>query len=84
MSENSSESAAAWDAIQPGHGIVAVDPQWAADQGVMESHRHPKDDTKSVYVIEAYHALHCLVRIPVDASRICIDAIYQYNPRDAS
>lgn len=61
MSENETEAAKAWDNIEAGHGLVAVDPQWAASQDLPHTMGHPKDSSKVVYVIEAYHEIHCLV-----------------------
>jgi len=60
MSENETEADSAWDAIQAGHGDVAIDPGWAAARGYPPSWPHPKHPDKEVYVIEAYHAIHCL------------------------
>ena len=62
MSENETEAAAAWDSIEAGHGLVAIDPQWAAALDLPASFQHPYDSSKVIYVIGAYHAIHCLVR----------------------
>ena len=61
MSENETEAAQAWSAIEPGHGVVALDPQWAAINSLPATKAHPIDSDKAVYIIEAYHAIHCLV-----------------------
>lgn len=37
-----------------------MDPLWAASKGLPETLIHPRDSTKRIYVIEAYHAIHCL------------------------
>lgn len=59
---NESVSAdAAWDAIVPAHGIVAVDKQWAEERQLPLSMELPSDNSKQVYILEAYHMLHCLV-----------------------
>lgn len=50
-----------WDEIIPGHGVVAVDHEWAARKGFPKSMSLLSDDTKGVYVIDAYHQIHCLV-----------------------
>jgi hypothetical protein len=60
-SEDEEVAAAAWEGIEAGHGDVAVDPAWAAQQGLQPSYEHPYMPGKSVYIIEAYHAVHCLV-----------------------
>lgn len=61
-SPNETIAAAAWDSIQSGHGDVIVDPEWAAKQGLPPSFEHPFMPGKSVYILEAYHMIHCLVR----------------------
>lgn len=60
-SPNETIAAAAWDGIQSGHGDVIVDPDWAAKQGLPPSFEHPFMPGKSVYILEAYHMIHCLV-----------------------
>lgn len=55
------EEDASWKAIEAGHGLVSVTPEWAADRNLPDSLIHPRDPTKRVYVIEAYHSIHCLV-----------------------
>ena len=65
MSSNSTEADMAWDAIEPGHGVVALDRTYAKAQGLLESSYHPREKYKVVYLIEAYHAMHCLVRPPL-------------------
>jgi hypothetical protein len=51
----------AWDEIKPGHGVVALDQQWAAAQGLPASMSLPSDNSKGVYILDAYHQIHCLV-----------------------
>lgn len=63
MSENETEAAAAWDSIEAGHGLVAIDPQWAAARDLPPSFQHPLNPSKVIYIVEAYHAIHCLVRL---------------------
>jgi hypothetical protein len=52
-----------WDAIIPDHGVVALDRTWAEERGLMRSMYMPSNPQKVVYVLEAYHQLHCLVSI---------------------
>jgi hypothetical protein len=52
-----------WDAIIPDHGIVALDRTWAEERGLMRSMYLPSNPQKVMYVLEAYHQLHCLVSI---------------------
>ncbi|KAI1455385.1 hypothetical protein F4805DRAFT_459765 [Annulohypoxylon moriforme] len=57
---NRSDADNLWDEINPAHGIVSVDRDWAAAQGWPLSGYYPGDKTKAVYLLEAYHLLHCI------------------------
>ena len=59
--KNETEVNALWDAIKPSHGFVAMDEKWAADRHWPETMRLPGDQSKRVFLLEAYHQLHCLV-----------------------
>jgi hypothetical protein len=50
-----------WENITPAHGIVALDHIWAAQKHLPASMNLPSDYDKGVYIIDAYHQLHCLV-----------------------
>ena len=52
-----------WDNILPAHGIVAVDHGWAAERHLPATMTLPSNSSKGVYIIDAYHQLHCLVSI---------------------
>ena len=64
MSENKTETDEAWNAIEAGHGDVVINPGYAAERGLPETIVHPRDPSKSLYIIEAYHAIHCIVCDP--------------------
>jgi len=49
-----------WEDILPSHGFVAIDRDEAAELGYPESMYLPGDKGKGVYLLEAYHQLHCL------------------------
>ena len=51
-----------WKAINAAHGYVAVDHQWAAENGLLSADDWAGDASKGIYMIEAYHAIHCIVR----------------------
>lgn len=51
----------AWNDVVPSHGIVAVDHKWAAERMLPASHNLPCDHSKGVYILDAYHQIHCLV-----------------------
>lgn len=59
--KNATKVDALWDAILPSHGFVAMDTQWAKRRQWPDSMRLPSDESKSVYLLEAYHQLHCIV-----------------------
>ena len=52
-----------WDDVLPAHGIVAVDHGWAAERRMPATMSLPSDSSKGVYIIDAYHQLHCLVSV---------------------
>jgi len=52
---------ALWDNITPAHGIVAVEHRWAAERQLPATISLPSDPSKGVYIIVAYHQMHCLV-----------------------
>ena len=60
---NHSDSDELWDAIDPSHGFVAMDREWAAQRQWPVTMYLPSDRSKGVYLLEAYHQLHCLVRL---------------------
>ena len=60
---NDTELDSLWDAILPSHGVIAVDREWAAKRSWPDSMQWPSDERKSVYLLEAYHQIHCIVRL---------------------
>ncbi|GLA81336.1 hypothetical protein AtubIFM56815_004980 [Aspergillus tubingensis] len=68
--QNHSDADQLWAAINPAHGIIAVDRQWAAQNHWPESMTMPDDDSKGVYLLEAYHQLHCLVSLRFPNSNV--------------
>lgn len=58
---NFTETDALWDDINPAHGFIAMDRKWAKSQKWPDSMHLPSDDSKNVYLLEAYHLLHCVV-----------------------
>ncbi|KAF4637732.1 hypothetical protein G7Y89_g335 [Cudoniella acicularis] len=57
---NETESNQAWDAILPGLGVVAVEEEYATAHNLPDTVEMPGGDGKLLYVIEAYHAIHCV------------------------
>ncbi|KAI0436033.1 hypothetical protein F4803DRAFT_557407 [Xylaria telfairii] len=57
---NRSNADSLWGEINPAHGVVSVDRKWAAAQGWPLSGYYPGSKEKAVYLLEAYHLLHCI------------------------
>lgn len=53
----------AWNSIDFSAGMIAIDDKEAAELGLPRSQRFPWDDSKGIYLLNAYHNLHCLVGI---------------------
>lgn len=49
-----------WDSIVWTHGLIAVDQEWAKSQNWPETMARPNNGTQAVYLLEAYHEVHCL------------------------
>ena len=79
MSENETVANAAWDAIEAGHGDVAIDPKYAAKHGLPPTIAHPRDPSKLFYIIESYHSIHCLVRWLSPRSPACSVVSFPLN-----
>lgn len=61
ISENLTEANLAWDAIRTDLAAVALDSQWIESHNLAPSMRSPTDAMKHIYILEAYHVLHCVV-----------------------
>lgn len=64
VSSDEDEASEAWESILAGHGVVAIEPEYAAAKSLPNTVVLPNSGGKLTYVIEAYHAIHCIVRIP--------------------
>ncbi|KAF7860757.1 hypothetical protein EAF04_008275 [Stromatinia cepivora] len=91
--KDSEAISAAWDRIVPAHGFVAVDREWAEEHNLPASMSLPSDSSKGVYVIDAYHQVHCITiirktlsevasgqdpSVPLQHSWHCFDSLLQY------
>ncbi|CAK3814415.1 Hypothetical predicted protein [Lecanosticta acicola] len=77
------QSDALWNGINPAHGFVAIDREQAASKGWPESMYLPSDHSKGVYLLEAYHQLHCL-KIVRQTFREAVQRLpYTYDPHHA-
>ncbi|KAL1641070.1 hypothetical protein SLS58_006342 [Diplodia intermedia] len=59
-SNNDSEADQLWDNINTAHGHIAVDRDWATAHNWAPSMEIPDRPDKAMYLLEAYHQLHCL------------------------
>ena len=51
-----------WKTLSADDGIVAMDREWAASKGLPPSEPiFPWDSSKSIYLLNGYHGIHCLV-----------------------
>ena len=83
-SHNHTRDNALWDAINPSHGFIAVDRKDAAARNWPATMYLPSDESKGVYLLEAYHQLHCLVSrliFSVDLSSFCHLGEYKIKKR---
>lgn len=58
---DSDEANGYWRHLIESGGVVSLDTEWALDQGLRASHQSPTDPSQSIYQIDVFHALHCLV-----------------------
>ncbi|KAH7351185.1 hypothetical protein BKA65DRAFT_550150 [Rhexocercosporidium sp. MPI-PUGE-AT-0058] len=59
-SDNNSARDALWNSLATDRGVVAVDQETIAKQGLTDTITFPWDPTKRVYIVIAFHQLHCL------------------------
>lgn len=63
-SHNRTVANAAWDDVTLDLGIVALSDSFAEEHDLMPAQRFPWDASKGIYLINAWHQLHCLVSFP--------------------
>ena len=51
-----------WTSIATSPGVVALDNDYVDSQQIRRGAEFPWDKSKSMYVLNSYHSLHCLVR----------------------
>jgi hypothetical protein len=61
VSQDYDEASTAWGTILSGHGVVVIEPEYASPKGLPQTNVLPNSGGKHAYVIETYHAMHCLV-----------------------
>lgn len=60
-SENATYRDGLWEPVGEASGTVAVAKIWAAEKGLPLGREVPWNDSQSLYAINAYHSLHCIV-----------------------
>lgn len=58
---NLTEGSELWEAIDFDSGFIALPNDYAKSKGLPEAQPFVWDDSKGIYVVNAYHSLHCLV-----------------------
>jgi hypothetical protein len=58
---NETEVDASWSMVEADSGIVALDDSYVELKNLPTAQRFPWDDSKGLYLINAYHNIHCLV-----------------------
>jgi hypothetical protein len=86
-SANDTEADKAWSLILAGHGVVSISPSYVSRHQLPASVSLPDGTGNKMYVIEAYHAIHCTVcispmHVPLDT--ILIDICRQYSAHTMS
>jgi hypothetical protein len=61
MSNDEAVASKAWEEILAGHGVIALDADYISEKKLPPSVALPDESGKFMYVIEAYHAMHCTV-----------------------
>jgi len=59
-----------WKKLLDGGGVVSLNTEWALEQGLQESATSPTDSSQSIYQIDVFHALHCLVSTSIQGSLV--------------
>ena len=82
---NESSNDQLWDEIRVSRGIVALDNLFVDERQMHRGMEFPWDKTKSVYVLNAFHSLHCLVGLltfPDGKRRSCDHGLGQTVSRE--
>ncbi|CRG85576.1 hypothetical protein PISL3812_02623 [Talaromyces islandicus] len=59
-SKNQSQQDELWNSIVWTYGMIGVDHEWSKSQHWPDTMSLPQDKTKAVYLLQAYHEIHCL------------------------
>lgn len=50
-----------WRDLLDSGGVISLNTEWARKQGLRPSAQSPTDPSQSIYQVDVFHALHCLV-----------------------
>lgn len=71
--KDSREADLYWQDLLLSGGVVSLDKSWAKANGLRKSATSPSDESQSIYQVDVYHALHCLVCYDIShAAVICV------------
>lgn len=51
-----------WESFDISPGSVSLDKQWAKNHGLPRAQKFPWDHSRSLYLLNGHHSLHCMVR----------------------
>ncbi|PQE13431.1 cytochrome p450 protein [Rutstroemia sp. NJR-2017a BBW] len=81
---NSTAADNLWKELRPAFGLVALDHDWASKHGLPRSQDLQGDRSKGIYMIDAYHQMHCLEVVrgvpqstPFEHKFHCLDSLRQ-------
>ena len=57
-----------WESLDVSLGSVSLDSQWAIEHGLPPAQPFPWDKSRSLYLLNGHHSLHCMVRYPVSCA----------------
>ena len=76
---NISEASKLWEAIDFDSGVVALDLESMREEGIPQSQPFPWDHSKGLYIVNAYHSIHCLVSVGPECCKIRILIVVKAN-----
>ena len=76
---DSDEATGYWRHLIETGGVVSLDTVWALDQGLRPSHQSPTDSNQSIYQVDVFHALHCLVSDFINFSKFILTRQVEFS-----
>ncbi len=56
-----------WESLNASPGDVALDNEWAKNHGLPAAQPFPWDHSRSIYLLNGHHSLHCIVSLTFDS-----------------